>query len=209
MPHHRRRPHTSASSFCSIFMHYPPAPLICLDAARRLHILKRVKRTRPPALSDAALKALTFAEQLCASKKLRFTPIRREVLTALWELDAPTKAYDLAAYMKQRGGSQLNPPSIYRTLDFLYRNGLIHRIESLNAFAACHDNQDYHEGQFLICSTCGFVEEVHEDAVMKRFATSIGKLGYELEHQIVELKVRCLKQPCPNRPAAPATKPQK
>ncbi len=142
---------------------------------------------------------MAFAEKLCREKKLRFTSIRHDMLEAMWRIDGPVKAYDMQAYMLKHYGQKINPPTIYRTLDFLYRNGLVHRIESLNAFAACHDNLDFHEGQFVICSTCGHVEEIHEDAIISKLAKQLEARGYSLNKQMVELRVDCLKRPCPQQ----------
>ncbi len=145
---------------------------------------------------------MQFAEELCRQKKLRFTTIRRLMLEAMWRIDAPIKPYDLQAYLDKTYGQKINPPTIYRTLEFLYQNGLVHKIESLNAFAACHDNQDFHEGQFVICTSCGHVEEIHEDAIMQKLAKRLELLGFSLQHQVVELRVGCIRQRCPHKTEA-------
>ena len=47
-----------------------------------------------------------------------------------------------------------------RALDFLRDNGLVHRIESRNAFIACAHNHESHDPVvFLICEKCGAVGE--------------------------------------------------
>lgn len=161
-----------------------------------------------PSLTAEARKAMSFARQLCLSKKLRFTRIRHDILEALWRHDAPMKAYDLQDYMQRVYGQKINPPTIYRTLEFLHENGLIHRIESLNAFAACHDNLDYHEGQFVICTRCGHVEEIHEDDLMSQLGQRLEARGFTLREQMVELRVDCLRQLCPNQQAREQTLPE-
>ena len=40
-------------------------------------------------------------------------------------------------------------------LDFLIDNGLIHRIERMNAFVGCSHPGESHRGFFLICGECG------------------------------------------------------
>lgn len=155
------------------------------------------KHRKPTSHTSSAEQALHFARLLCEEKKLRFTPLRQLVLETLWQIDSPIKAYDLIEQLQHSHGRVVNPPSIYRALDFLYSNGLIHRIESLNAFAACHDNQDFHEGQFIICNQCGHVQEVHEDDVMDELAGRLRKIGFQMQRQTVELRVDCIKKNCP------------
>lgn len=154
-------------------------------------------KTALPALTNQARQALAFARDLCREKHLRFTPIRQQALEAIWRINGPVKAYEMQAHLQNFYGLKVNPPTIYRTLEFLYSNGLIHRIESLNAFAPCHDNLDFHEGQFVICSNCGHVEEIHEDAIINQLSSSLKKRGYALNKQTVELRVDCLKRQCP------------
>lgn len=142
--------------------------------------------------------ALKFAESLCEEKGIRFTAIRRRVLEAIWDNAPHIKAYDLQKNLNETG-DHLNPPTIYRALDFLHSNGLIHRIESLNAFAPCHDSQDYHEGQFIICDDCGHVSEIHEDDVVEKLEKRIKDKGFEISHRTIEMRVSCAKTNCDNK----------
>ena len=80
--------------------------------------------------------ALAAAERLCAAKDLRFTPLRRRVLELVWSSHKPVGAYALLDKLRNEDlGSA--PPTVYRALDFLIENGLIHRIERMNAFIGC------------------------------------------------------------------------
>ena len=62
---------------------------------------------------------LTVAEARCAERKLKLTPIRREVLTHLAASPAPMGAYDLIEKMHRASGRRPAPISVYRVLDFL------------------------------------------------------------------------------------------
>lgn len=143
-------------------------------------------------------KGLQFAESLCAEKGLRFTPIRRQILELIWDNAPHIKAYEIQKTLAD-ADVKLNPPTIYRTLDFLYSNGLIHRIESLNAYAPCHDFEDYHEGQFVICERCNSVIEIHEDDIVKKLFESIRKIGIEPSSQTIEIRGRCSDGKCLER----------
>ncbi len=138
---------------------------------------------------------LRFAEALCAEKGLRFTPIRRKILNLIWDNAPRIKAYDLQKKLEQMG-EKLNPPTIYRALDFLLSNGLIHRLESLNSYAPCHDHEDYHHGQFIICSDCDDVTEIHEDKIVDNLLQAVKKRGYDIRNQTIEFRVKCTRQNC-------------
>ena len=103
--------------------------------------------------------ALAHAETLCAQRAQRLTPIRRQVLEVLLESHKPLGAYEIID-RAAAAGTRPAPITIYRALDFLRDNGLVHRIESRNAFVACvnnHANGDL--VVFLICEHCGAVGE--------------------------------------------------
>ena len=81
------------------------------------------------------------------------------MLEALLASHAPLGAYELIDRLAVRGARPA-PITIYRALDFLREQGLVHRIESRNAFIACV--QDHGSGDpvvFLICERCGAVGE--------------------------------------------------
>ena len=47
----------------------------------------------------------------------------------------------------------------YIELDFLMENGLIHKLQSLNAFIGCLHPNEHNERYFLICDSCQKIEE--------------------------------------------------
>jgi Fur family zinc uptake transcriptional regulator len=59
------------------------------------------------------------------------------------------------------------PLQVYRALDTLMKGGLVHRLESLNAFVACAEPHDHSHRMtaFAICDTCGQVMEFSDHAV--------------------------------------------
>lgn len=102
--------------------------------------------------------ALAIAERLCEERGVRFTPLRRRVLELIWSNHESVKAYDLLDALKSFDQAA-KPATVYRTLDFLLEQGLIHRIESLNAFVGCRRPECRHELLLLICERCHTVEE--------------------------------------------------
>jgi Fur family zinc uptake transcriptional regulator len=79
--------------------------------------------------------ALAAAEKLCAERTCASRPLRRRVLELVWSSHKPVGAYALLDELRNEElGSA--PPTVYRALDFLIDNGLIHRIERMNASSA-------------------------------------------------------------------------
>ena len=92
------------------------------------------------------------------------TETRRKVFELVIKAGQPVGAYRLLEAMQDKG-TRVMPPTVYRALNFLQGKGLVHRIESLNAFVACTHSDHAHEGQFLICSDCGKSEELADESV--------------------------------------------
>ena len=84
-------------------------------------------------------------------------------LTAELTAGQPVKAYDLIAGFAG-GPSTAKPPTVYRALDFLEKQGFAHRIESLNSYVACRKEADGHAAAFLICDCCGATREIEPKA---------------------------------------------
>ena len=106
--------------------------------------------------------ALAHAEALCAARGQRLTPIRRQVLEMLAASHRTLGAYEIMDRLAGEGPRPA-PITVYRALDFLLENGLVHRIESRNAFLACiAEHEEAETGAttvFLICERCGAVGE--------------------------------------------------
>ena len=104
--------------------------------------------------------AIAHAEQVCARRAQKFTPIRRQVLQALLSSHRPLGAYEVIDELA-KSMPRPAPITVYRALDFLMENGLVHRIESRNAYLACaHDHDATSMVAFLICDHCGSVGEI-------------------------------------------------
>ena len=145
---------------------------------------------------SCAETALAAASAICTKRGARLTPLRRRVLELIWRGHAPVGAYDLLrALAKTQPGAA--PPTVYRALDFLLAHGLVHRIESLNAFVGCAHPQQAHGGQFLICSDCGAAAEVHDPRVDAAIGRRAAELGFTVSRKMVEVQGLCA--PCKNR----------
>lgn len=130
------------------------------------------------------------AERQCQQRGVRFTPIRRRVLEMITAAPGGLKAYDLLDRLTTEHAAA-RPPTVYRALEFLIEQGLVHRIESLNAYVACPCPEHAHRFQLLICRHCGRVEELHLDEINDRLSIRARELGFRVERQTIELLGYC------------------
>lgn len=135
-------------------------------------------------------EALDRAAALCAEGGVRLTELRRKVLREVWRGHDAVKAYDI---LERLGDAErtAKPPTVYRALQFLRERGLVHRLESLNAFVGCAQPRRRHQGQFLICLDCHDVREVHAPEIAAAVSRAAGRAGFAAERQMVEVTGRC------------------
>ncbi len=147
---------------------------------------------------------LARADAICARHGARLTELRREVLGLILDAESALGAYDLLERLR-RARSGAVPPTVYRALDFLLANGLIHRVERLSAFIGCVAHaEDGHAAQFLICRACGRVTELDDHELTRALAASARRHGFAVAGATIEAEGLC--RACaarsPNWPAA-------
>ncbi|XKE47401.1 transcriptional repressor [Halomonas organivorans] len=130
------------------------------------------------------------AERQCRRRGVRFTPIRQRVLQMIADTRGGLKAYDLLDRLAAEHASA-RPPTVYRALEFLIDQGLVHRIESLNAYVACPCPEHAHGFQLLICRDCGRVEELHLDEINEQLNRRAREQGFAVQRQTIELLGQC------------------
>jgi len=136
------------------------------------------------------VSALQAAAGLCEQQGLRLTALRRRVLELVWRGHQPRGAYDILEDLHSEG-RRAAPPTVYRALEFLRLHGLIHRIESLNAFIGCVSPEVPHSGHFMICNRCGGAAEVNDQAIGDALRRSALNSGFVIEQQTIELRGVC------------------
>lgn len=135
-------------------------------------------------------EAMAAAEALCAEHRVQLTPVRRRVLEILLQEHKALGAYDILGRLSREGlGSQ--PPVAYRALDFLQKNGFVHRIEHLNAFIACAHPGEAHAPAFMICRRCWAVAEAPAPAAQGAFGAAARDAGFRIERTVVEAEGLC------------------
>lgn len=113
------------------------------------------------------------------------------VLGALTKADGPLSAYTILDQL--RGDGFRAPLQVYRALEKLLEAGLVHRLESLNAFIACaHPHCHEHDMiAFAICSDCGQVNEFTDDAIQERLGVWSAANGFKTDRTIIEIRGHC------------------
>lgn len=132
---------------------------------------------------------LAQASAIASSQGQRLTELRSQVLRLLLEQNEPTKAYDLLALIKGRGIAK--PPTVYRALRFLQEVGLVHKIESLNAFVPCGHASHDHMAVFMICDTCGKSEELHAQETALTLKRETKLADFSITRAIIETHGLC------------------
>ena len=139
---------------------------------------------------DALEGQLDAAADACGRSNTQLTELRRTVLGLVLEAERPLTAYQLLDRLRERRRSAM-PPTIYRALDFLIENKLIHKVESLNAFVACEAGHHEHAIQFLICNACGQVTELEDHGIAHALDSAARERGFVPSGTIVEIEGVC------------------
>ena len=157
-----------------------------------------MSRSEPAAPADAGhdhalcvAGALARMEARCAERRVRLTPLRRNVMQVLADSHVPLGAYEIVERLAA-AGEKAPPMSVYRVLEFLVAEGLAHRIESRNAYLACsHPHEGDEVVVFLICEACGLTREVASHAVGRDLAWAARAAGFTPRQRVLEVAGLC------------------
>ncbi|QBR72638.1 Fur family transcriptional regulator [Beijerinckiaceae bacterium] len=161
-----------------------------------MNISQDARRAKPPAAEEPADAraegALAAALTLCRRNKISLTPGRRRILEILAREGRPLGAYEMIDRVAESTGKRPAPISIYRALDFLLDNNLIHRLASRNAYLACgHGHTAQEPIVFLICDVCGEVVEATSPAMRGSLADLARQAKFSPRAQVMEVAGRC------------------
>ncbi len=134
--------------------------------------------------------AIARARTLCDERAVQLTPLREKVLQIVWRSHKPVGAYQVLDELA-RTHKAARPPTVYRALDFLIAEGLIHKIESLNAYLGCGEAGVAHTSQFLICRACGTAEEIVDPKLDQALDAAAKRARFTVERKVVEIAGLC------------------
>ncbi len=136
-------------------------------------------------------KWIAQAENLCKQRHVRLTPQRLEVLRLMAQQPGAISAYNLLDLLRV-SEPKAKPPTVYRALDFLMGQGLIHRVESANSYMLCHHlEQPAHTSVLFICDRCGLVVEQATSGIEDKLQQLAENSGFSLNHSVVEVHGLC------------------
>lgn len=143
---------------------------------------------------------LLAAKEHCRAKGVRFTPLRQQIYQLVLQANKPVGAYDLITQLQQMrlsadGEEQaiknVAPPTVYRSLEFLLSEGLIHQLTSINAYVPCCHPRAQHTAAFLICENCQRVQECSSLPVQEMMSFAQQDVGFIVARSVIELSGRC------------------
>ena len=134
---------------------------------------------------------VALAVSICEGRGVRMTALRRRVLELLWASGRPTGAYELIEAVKLGGSRPVGPPTVYRALEFLMAQGLVSKVESLNAYVPCVHPERDHDCLFFICSGCRASVELDDPRIGGLLAEDAAALGFVATRRTVEVEGMC------------------
>ena len=139
---------------------------------------------------DCVAVALEDAKAVCIERGVRLTPVRQRVLEIVWQGHRPLGAYAILEVLSGEGHSPA-PPTVYRALEFLLTQGLVHRLSSLNAFVGCSRPGHPGAGQFLLCTVCGTAAELNDPGLERAIERGAAAEGFVSNEHTVEISGVC------------------
>ncbi|MFN0217194.1 MAG: Fur family transcriptional regulator [Hyphomicrobium sp.] len=142
---------------------------------------------------ERAKSSVERASVIFAERNLRFTDLRRKVFEEIASTTASVGAYEVLDRLAKKG-TRLAPISVYRALDALLEAGVVHRLESKNAYFACrrlHQPRTGRRPMFLSCEHCGTVTEADGEEIFTSIDAASRSAKFEPRVRFVEVTGTC------------------
>jgi len=140
--------------------------------------------------AECTADLISRAERTCERRGSRLTGQRRDVLSCVAQSHSAVGAYDVIERMAVQGPRPA-PITVYRALDFLQAHGLVHKIESRNAFIACSHPHEDRPAALLICERCGTVAELDAPDAFAAISSAAAAQGFHPARTMIELSGHC------------------
>ncbi|MDR1871433.1 MAG: transcriptional repressor [Deltaproteobacteria bacterium] len=118
------------------------------------------------------------------------TKLRSLILDVLVEAKEPVKAYDILEAARRKG-FKITAATVYRILDYLESNALVHRVSSINAFMACLNSEIEHQPLIVVCQRCRKTTELNDSGLYLSIFERLNELGLSLTAGSVEIRGLC------------------
>jgi len=142
--------------------------------------------------NDAYTKALLLANKRCQASGYKLTLLRKQVFEIILTAERPIGAYDIMAELAiVSGRDHIAPPTVYRSLDFLSEQQLIHRVHSLNAFLPKINLEENKASALFICQQCGTYADASNNAIQQCLNQIANELRFQIGNQSLEVLGMC------------------
>jgi Fur family transcriptional regulator, zinc uptake regulator len=141
---------------------------------------------------DACLAgALERARHRCIERGVKWTDLREQVFRKIATSHKPVSAYDLIENLAVEG-KRLAPVSIYRILEVLQSTGLVHRLETRNAFFAClSEHRGAPQTIVFLCEDCERVAEAEAPDALAAIAKATAAERFHIRNAVLEVTGLC------------------
>lgn len=140
-------------------------------------------------------EAISEAHNICQRRGVKLTPLREKILKLVWQNHQPTGAYHILAELTKYESRPTQPPTVYRALEFLQKQKLVHRLSSINAYIGCsnpkYHSNSRHSGNFFICYNCRATIEVQSIKVNRALHCCAKDYGFSITGEFIELSGLC------------------
>ncbi|WP_421999311.1 Fur family transcriptional regulator [Reyranella sp.] len=141
------------------------------------------KRTRPAALGEVA-------REICRARGMRLTDLRLATLEEVAD-NGPISAYRLMPLLGRRLDRRIDPPTVYRALEFLIDAGLVARLGSRAVYVLRERPGQSEPSVVLLCNHCESTVQVEDPELMRLIAGDAAALGFRLGSPVIECSGTC------------------
>lgn len=136
--------------------------------------------------SSASIPTLRPAQGRCADAK----KLRQKVLEILCGSSVPLSAYDILGRLQSE--KRIAPTQVYRVLNALQENGVVHKLASRSAFVLRTSTPDITKvSVFMVCRECDRVQESAVSSLVQHLQVTAAKAGFCASNPIVEIEGKC------------------
>ncbi len=134
---------------------------------------------------------IILENQNCNYSDIKLTPLRQDILNILVPAQYPITAYEILSKLKKKRPNA-EPPTVYRVLDFLMENKLVHRLESENKYVYCsHTQNDRHHSVLFFCKNCQKTLEFMDEAILSAIRKLAQKHIIRIDDEVIEMRGYC------------------
>jgi Fur family transcriptional regulator, zinc uptake regulator len=127
---------------------------------------------------------------LLKKKGVKLTLLRTAILTILYNEKKNLSAYAILDILK-KNYPKAKPMTVYRILNFLEEQRVIHRISSANTYFLCNFPINEHYVKLLLCDKCDRVEEIATEKIDSHLNAILKENNFKESIEPIEIRGIC------------------